>query len=101
MAGAYWVRAALQVNPFVCQRRNSPSTMFTSEPCYNKALLDEYEELGIELIAITDHWAVNIASGSFKTRQHAASLPYLGLRPTQLKASTFSLSSRLGHWRLM
>ncbi|MGI6796941.1 TrlF family AAA-like ATPase [Gordonia sihwensis] len=63
MAGAHWVRAALQVNPYAYEGRNSPSTRFASEGDFNKALLDKCEELGIELIAITDHWAVDTASG--------------------------------------
>ena len=63
MAGAHWVRAALQVNPYAYQGRNSPSTRFASEADYNKTLLDKCDELGIELIAITDHWAIDTASG--------------------------------------
>lgn len=63
MAGAHWVRAALQVNPFAYQGRNAPSTRFASEADYNKALLDKCEEFGVVLIAITDHWAVGTASG--------------------------------------
>jgi hypothetical protein len=62
-AGAHWIRAALQVNPFAYQGKNQPSTSFSSEEDYNKALLDECEALRIELIAITDHWAVDTASG--------------------------------------
>ena len=63
MAGAHWVRAALQVNPYEYQGRNSPSTRFASEADYNKVLLDKCDELGIKLIAITDHWTVDTASG--------------------------------------
>lgn len=63
MAGAHWVRAALQVNPYDYQGRNSPSTRFASEADYNKVLLDKCDELGIKLIAITDHWTVETASG--------------------------------------
>jgi DNA repair ATPase RecN len=63
MTGAHWVRASLQVNPYAYLGRNSPSTRFASEAEYNKALLDKCDELGIELIAITDHWAVDTASG--------------------------------------
>lgn len=63
MAGAHWVRAALQVNPYSYQGRNSPSVHFDSEADYNKALLDKCDDLGIGLIAITDHWAVDTAIG--------------------------------------
>ncbi len=61
--GAHWIRAALQVNPYNYQGTNQPSTAFSSEDDYNKALLDECESLSIGLIAITDHWCVDTASG--------------------------------------
>jgi len=61
--GARWVRAALQVNPYEYQGKNAPSAAYKSEADYNKALLDECEVLGIELIAITDHWKVDSATG--------------------------------------
>ena len=62
-AGARWIRASLQVNPYGYQGKNQPSTSFESEALYNSALLDQCETLGIGLIAITDHWAVDTASG--------------------------------------
>jgi len=61
--GARWVRAALQVNPYSYKGKNQPSNSFGSEDDYNKALLDECEALGIELIAVTDHWCVDSAKG--------------------------------------
>lgn len=61
--GARWVRAALQVNPYEYQGKNAPSGAYASEADYNKALLDECEALEIELIAITDHWKVDSATG--------------------------------------
>lgn len=61
--GAHWVRAALQVNPFGYSGRNSPSTGFGSEADYNTALLSKCAELGISIIAITDHWCVDTATG--------------------------------------
>ncbi len=66
MAGAHWVRAALQVNPYSYRGRNSPSTNFDSEKHYNAALLEKCDELSIGIIAITDHWAVDTASGLIK-----------------------------------
>ncbi len=59
--GAHWIRAALQVNPYAYQGKTAPSTTFASERDYNKALLDECENLGISLIAVTDHWCVDTA----------------------------------------
>jgi len=61
--GARWMRAALQVNPYAYKGKNQPSTSFGSEDDYNTALLDECEALEIELIAITDHWCVDSATG--------------------------------------
>lgn len=61
--GARWVRAALQVNPFAYKGKVSPSSNYNDEVAYNTALLDKCEELGIELIAVTDHWCVDTARG--------------------------------------
>lgn len=61
--GAHWIRAALQVNPYAYKGRNAPSSTFNSEDEYNAALLDQCVGLGIELIAITDHWCVDSAIG--------------------------------------
>jgi hypothetical protein len=61
--GAHWIRAALQVNPFAYQGKNQPSTSFSKEGDYNAALLNECEALGIAVIAITDHWCADSASG--------------------------------------
>jgi hypothetical protein len=61
--GARWVRAALQVNPYGYQGRNSPSTRFSCEADYNNALLDKCHELDLSIVAITDHWAVDTAAG--------------------------------------
>lgn len=61
--GAHWIRAALQVNPYSYKGKSEPSKSFASESEYNNALLDECVSLGIGLIAITDHWCVDTASG--------------------------------------
>lgn len=60
--GSRWVRAALQVNPYAYQGKNSPSVTYSSEEEYNKALLDECEAQGIEMFAVTDHWSVDSAT---------------------------------------
>lgn len=62
-AGARWVRVALQVNPYGYKGKNEPSKDFASEPDYNTALLDECHELGVRIIAVTDHWSVDSAQG--------------------------------------
>lgn len=61
--GAHWIRAALQVNPYAYKGRNQPWNSFDKEDDYNDALLDECEALGIDLIAVTDHWCVDSAKG--------------------------------------
>lgn len=61
-AGAHWIRAALQVNPFTYEGRNSPKTFFSDEAAYNSALLDKCQEMGISMIAVTDHWRVDSAA---------------------------------------
>jgi hypothetical protein len=61
--GAHWIRAALQVNPYGYQGSHQPSTSFSCEEDYNRALLDQCKVLGIKLIAITDHWCVDTAAG--------------------------------------
>lgn len=63
MVGAHWVRAALQVNPFSYRGKNAPSTSYSDERAYNKALLDRCEQLHVALIAVTDHWVVDTAVG--------------------------------------
>lgn len=62
-AGADWVRAALQVNPFDYVGHPAPSDSFADEQTYNAALLDSCEALGITLLAVTDHWKVSTARG--------------------------------------
>lgn len=61
--GAQWIRAALQVNPFTYEGRNAPKNFFENEAAYNSALLDECQRLNISMIAVTDHWRVDSATG--------------------------------------
>jgi hypothetical protein len=68
-AGARWIRAALQVNPYDYKGVNAPSGSFASEADYNTALLDRCASLGIEVIAITDvGWATGAVPGLLLTR---------------------------------
>ena len=61
--GARWVRAALHVNPFGYVGSNAPSAAFASEGDYNQALVAECVAQDIQVIAVTDHWAVDSAKG--------------------------------------
>ena len=54
--GARFYRCALQVNPFAYIVRYNKKTAFKSEEEYNKAIVDACLEIGIEVIAVTDHY---------------------------------------------
>ena len=56
--GARFYRCALQVNPFAYLDRHNKQTTFKSEDEYNKAIIETCLELGIEIIAVTDHYRV-------------------------------------------
>lgn len=56
--GARFYRCALQVNPFAYLERHNKKTTFTSEDEYNKAIIETCLEIGIEVIAVTDHYRV-------------------------------------------
>lgn len=62
-AGARWIRAALQVNPFDYVGASAPKSKYPNEAAYNKALLDKCNAEGIELIAVTDHWSIDTSMG--------------------------------------
>src|SRR5712692_4872232 len=57
-SGARFYRCALQVNPFEYAQRHSKGTKIANEEKYNTALLKAFEEHGVEVIAITDHYRV-------------------------------------------
>lgn len=67
--GARWVRTALQVNPYSYKGKHQPSKSFASEGDYNIALLSECEDLGVRMLAVTDHWSVETAVGLIKAAQ--------------------------------
>ena len=56
--GARFYRCALQVNPFAYLGRHNKQTTFESEADYNKAIIEECIETGIEIIGVTDHYRV-------------------------------------------
>ena len=61
--GARFYRCALQVNPFAYLDRYSKQSAFRSGDQYNKAIVETCLEIGIEVIAVTDHYRVKY-SGS-------------------------------------
>ncbi len=54
--GARFYRCALQVNPFAYLRRYSNETSFRTETEYNAAIIAACQEVGIEVIGVTDHY---------------------------------------------
>jgi ABC-type cobalamin/Fe3+-siderophores transport system ATPase subunit len=55
------VRVALQVNPFAYTGAKAPSKSYGDEGAYNAALVAELLRVGIEMIAVTDHWCARSA----------------------------------------
>lgn len=56
--GARFYRCALQVNPYEYVLRERKRTRFPDEASYNQALVQACQDLGIEVIAVTDHYQV-------------------------------------------
>ena len=56
--GARFYRCALQVNPFAYLETHKKSTPFASEDEYNAAIISACVDIGIEVIAVTDHYRV-------------------------------------------
>ncbi len=56
--GARFYRCALQVNPFAYLETQKKAPPFKSEDQYNKAIIETCHEVGIEVIAVTDHYRV-------------------------------------------
>lgn len=71
--GARFFRCALQVNPFGYVQRHAKATAFTTEADYNAAMIAECQSLGIEVIAVTDHYRVD-ESASLVSAARAAGL---------------------------
>jgi DNA repair ATPase RecN len=56
--GGRFYRCALQVNPFNYVARHNRPTTFRDESSYNRAILEACATLGVEVVAITDHYRV-------------------------------------------
>ena len=61
--GARFYRCALQVNPFAYLKTHGKETPFTSEDEYNTAIVETCVDVGIEVIAVTDHYRVKHSVG--------------------------------------
>lgn len=60
-SGARYYRCAFQVNPYSYLRRHHKAVPFPDEPSYNQALIEACQRLGIEVIAVTDHYRIDTA----------------------------------------
>lgn len=61
--GARYYRCALQVNPYAYLERHGKPLPAPTEDEYNRMMVDQCLETGIEVIAVTDHFSVE-CSGS-------------------------------------
>jgi hypothetical protein len=59
--GARFYKCALQINPFEYLLRHNKQNKFKNESEYNSAIVRKCKEIGIEVIAITDHYRIRTA----------------------------------------
>ncbi len=69
--GARFYRCALQVNPFAYLKTHGKATPFTSEEEYNTAVIESCLNIGIEVIAVTDHYRVAHSAGLVRAARKA------------------------------
>ena len=76
--GARFYRCALQVNPFAYLARHKKQTSFKSETEYNKAIVETCLEIGIEVIAVTDHYRVKHSASLVRAARDAGLWAFSG-----------------------
>lgn len=69
--GARFYRCALQVNPFAYLETHRKATPFASEDEYNTAIIETCLDIGIEVIAVTDHYRVKHSAGLVRAARNA------------------------------
>ena len=69
--GARFYRCALQVNPFAYLETHKKATPFQSEDEYNTAIIEACLEIGIEAIAVTDHYRVKHSARLVRAARNA------------------------------
>jgi len=69
--GSRFFHCALQVNPFAYPERYSTPTQFRSEDEYNDAIVKACIEVGIEVVAVTDHYRVEHSTGLVHAARNA------------------------------
>jgi hypothetical protein len=76
--GARFYRCALQVNPFAYLARHAKATTFTTEDEYNAAIIDTCQDLGIEVIGVTDHYRVQHSANLIDAARNAGIAAFSG-----------------------
>ncbi len=76
--GARFYRCALQVNPFAYLKSHGKPTQFKSEEEYNNAIVETCLEVGIEVIAVTDHYRVKHSASLVHTARNAGLYAFNG-----------------------
>lgn len=76
--GARFYRCALQVNPFGYLASHKKKTSFQTEADYNTAIVETCQELGIEVIGVTDHYRVKDSLGLVKAAREAGIFAFSG-----------------------
>ena len=69
--GARFYRCALQVNPFAYLETHKKASSFQSEDEYNTAIIEACLEIGIEAIAVTDHYRVKHSARLVRAARNA------------------------------
>ena len=77
-SGARFYRCALQVNPFDYVVRHNKQTTFSNESDYNAAMVEACQRIGIEVIAVTDHYRVRSSKSLIQAAQDAGIFVFPG-----------------------
>jgi DNA repair ATPase RecN len=76
--GARFYRCALQVNPYAYLGTHNKPTAFKSEDAYNNAIIETCVEIGVEAIAVTDHYRVKDSAGLVRAAREAGLYAFSG-----------------------
>ena len=76
--GARFYRCALQVNPFAYLGKHSKQTSFRTEADYNAAIVNACQEIGIEVVGVTDHYRVDESKGLVQALRAAGLFAFSG-----------------------
>ena len=76
--GARFYRCALQINPFAYLHRHNKKTSFLKEAEYNAAIIAACQEIGIEVIGVTDHYRVEESKSLVQAARAAGLFAFSG-----------------------